>query len=162
MQHLIFLLLYVFSLCSCAIAQVGHKVIESKDANGIVYQKVFYSPSNTLDSILYIKVSGESVLVNNNIKEQAKPKIKDTIDDFIENNLIYPPNFDQQGKVILLLFIDKRGNNSEIRVLNTIPKCDLCATNAIEAIKKIGEWLPALNNFDNSIDCILPVTVKFK
>lgn len=162
MQHLIFLLLYVFSLSSCAIAQVGHKGIESKDANGIVYQKVFYSRSNTLDSILYIKVSGESVLVNNNIKEQAKPNIKETIGDFIENNLIYPSNFDQQGKVILLLFIDKRGNNSEIRVLSTIKKCDICATNAIQVVNKIGKWLPASNDLGNPIDCIFPLTVKFK
>lgn len=155
------LLLAIF-LSYCSVAQHNKNMVESKDAYGNTYKVTYFNKSGQIDSILFVSTTGKRIKCCSSIGAPARPELNVSIEQFVEDNLVYPENFHREGTIIFNLMINESGENEEIRVLKEIPECEECTANAIEVIKKMDAWVPALNLNNKPIPSIYTLSVKFK
>lgn len=72
------------------------------------------------------------------------PEDIDSLDKFIEENLVYPIEAIEkgiQGKVYVTFVVEKDGSLSNIEILKDIGYC--CGEAAVDLVKKMPKWIPA-------------------
>lgn len=139
----------------------NQKIITLKDVFEKPYLERFYS-NNELDSIIYVDDSTRRRVYDNLLLDQiAEPNSHKELSKIISDNLIWPISFEGTGIVMVSFIVDTVGNISNIRAIKGIEVCHECNEKAIEVIKKIPQWKPAM--IDNKkIPVIVYYPISFK
>jgi TonB family protein len=90
------------------------------------------------------------------------PGGKQNMKQYFRENLVYPTTINErniEGKVRLLIFINKNGYISVVHVINSPDQ--RFNEEAIRLVKSVGRWKPLIRN-DEPANGILTVDVKFK
>jgi hypothetical protein len=86
---------------------------------------------------------------------------EEKLEQFIEDNLHYPKNFQLQGTLIFVILIDSLGNMNDIRLLKKSLDCTDCITNALDVIHKM-KWIAAKNEMNEYLTSLRYLTIRFK
>lgn len=83
-----------------------------------------------------------------------------SLKSFIKKNLKYPKGkADYVGTVYVSFVVREDGSTDDFKIVKGL--CDICDKNAIETLKKMPNWVPAMSN-DKPTSTKMVVPVKFE
>lgn len=151
----IFLIMLFFNSC------IAQKILLGRDENGNIYQESTLDDEKKIIKAYFITENGDKIKIGNKANVATFFEGEDKIEQFIDENLIYPKNFEIHGQLIFAILVDSVGNISHIRLLKKTFNCIDCITNALKVIEKM-KWIAGKNESDEYITSIRYLTIKFK
>jgi hypothetical protein len=148
----------VFCFNSCA----AQKTVLERDENGKIYKELVINDEKSIIKAYFIPEVGDKIEIAKQVKVEAVFfEGEDKLEQFIEDNLHYPKNFELHGKLTFVILIDSLGNMNYIRLLKKSFDCTECMTNALEVINKM-KWIAAKNEMNEHLTSLKYLTIKFK
>lgn len=89
----------------------------------------------------------------------AYPGGFDSLKAFIKKNLKYPKGTTWHGAVYVEFIVTENGSTTDFKIVKGL--CDICDENAIEALKKMPKWIPAIRH-DKPTRTKMILSVKYE
>jgi hypothetical protein len=153
--YILFIISLLFNSC------IAQKKVLERDENGKIYKKLVFNDKKIIKAY-FITESGNKIEIEKQV--DVVPTFfegNDKIQQFIENNLIYPKNFEIHVSLTFAILVDSVGNISHVRLLKKTFNCIDCITNALNVIKKM-KWIAGKNKLNKSVISIKYLTIGFK
>lgn len=130
----------------------------------IIFSIVFYSVfilkvNGQIDTTSTFDSDSSEIFRGNVSKEAAFPGGIYSVNTFIKDNIYKPKKINGQSKVFIQFVITKDGSIKDVIHFRGGENCPQCIKAAIDVIKKIPKWSPAMNEGDpvNRL-VIIPIT----
>lgn len=154
----IYIFIITLFLNSCA----AQKTVLERDEKGKVYKELIINDEKNIIKAYFVTEIGDKIEISKKVNIEALFFEGDNkLEQFIEDNLNYPQNFETHGKLTFAILIDSLGNMSNIRLLKKSFDCTKCITNALEVINKM-KWIAAKNEMNEHLTSLKYLTIKFK
>lgn len=156
-----FLLLIFINLFSVfAFGQDTSNCVLESDIYGKPFQLSCFDNNNVINQF-YIDSTGKYFSIC------QKPDVIATFwdsesefNEFVRNNLEWPKNFDGEGRITAVLFVDTTGEIIETRILNNLIECPDCIDSVQTLLIMFPKGSPAI--YDNRpVHSIKKVTIFF-
>lgn len=137
--------IFLTVMCCCQPGQITGDIVYNKDIDGKVYSKQVMQNGKT--KLYYVDINGNETAVCARPHKEARVfnGSESRLNEFIEKKLVYPA-ISAEGKVYIVLLIDKWGKVKDKRAVRSIAGCDACTQNALNLVDGLQEWEPAYYN----------------
>ncbi len=151
-----FIIIFCFNSCA------AQKFFLERDEKGKIYKELVINGEKNVFKAYFVPEVGDKIEIAKQVKvEPLFLEGDDKLEQFIEDNLHYPKNFELHGKLTFVILIDSLGKMGNIRLLKKSFDCTECMTNALEVINKM-KWIAAKNEINEHLTSLKYLTIKFK